>query len=126
VPPRIFVFTARKPKAQRNLVISIENPLDEETVFGSFAPAYHEELERIRNEGNGFYAWGAVPGLRNIPNWMAMERGDYVLCVYSNTYHRHPCPTHVPRIPDDCTWRELEPRSGSGCRRRIRRSRRGS
>jgi HNH endonuclease len=87
VPPRIFVFTARKPKAQRNLVISIENPLDEETVFGSFAPAYREELERIRNEGNGFYAWGAVPGLRNIPNWETMDRGDYVLCVYDNTYH---------------------------------------
>ena len=87
MPPRIFVFTARKIKAQRNLVISIENPIDEETVFGSFTPAHREELERIRDEGNGFYAWGAVPGLRNIPNWKAMERGDYVLCMFGNTYH---------------------------------------
>ncbi len=87
MPPRIFVFTARKPKAQRNLVISIKNPIDEETVFGTFASTDREELERIREEGKGFYAWGAVPGLRNIPNWDAMEKGDYVLCMYANTYH---------------------------------------
>jgi hypothetical protein len=74
VSPRIFVFTARNNKAQRNLSISIENQIEEKPVFGSFAPALREELERIRDEGNGFYAWGAVPGPRNIPNWKAMER----------------------------------------------------
>ena len=66
---------------------SIENSIDEETVFGSFASAHREELERFREEGNGFYAWGAVPGVRNIPNWEVMQRSDYVLCVYANTYH---------------------------------------
>ncbi len=85
--PKIFIFTAGNPEAQQHLVDSIENPIDEETVFGSFASVHREELERIREEGNGFYAWGAVPGLRNIPNWEVMERGDYILCVYSNTYH---------------------------------------
>lgn len=85
--PRIFVFTARDANAQRNLEISIVNPIDEEAVFGSFPPARRGELEKIRDEGNGFYAWGAVPGVKNIPNWKAMERGDYVLCMYSNTYH---------------------------------------
>jgi hypothetical protein len=87
VPPRIFVFTARKPKAQRNLAISIKNRINEKTVFGSFAPSLREELERISDEGNGFYAWGAVPGPKNTPNWKAMERGDYVLCMYGKTYH---------------------------------------
>lgn len=87
MPPRIFVFTARKPKAQRNLVISIKNPIDEEPVFDSFGSAHRDDLERIQEEGGGFYAWGAVPGVRNIPNWKAMERGDYVLCMYGNTYH---------------------------------------
>ena len=87
MPPRIFVFTARKPKAQRNLVISIENPIDEQLVFDSFGSAHRDDLERIQEEGGGFYAWGAVPGVRNIPNWMAMEWGDYVLCMYGNTYH---------------------------------------
>jgi 5-methylcytosine-specific restriction endonuclease McrA len=86
-PVRSSLLTAGKPEAQRHLVASIENPIDEETVLRSFASADREELERIREEGNGFYAWGAVPGLRNIPNWKAMERGDYVLCVYGNTYY---------------------------------------
>ena len=68
MPSRIFVFTARNPKAQRNLVISIKNPIDEEPVLDSFGFAYRDDLERIQEEGGGFYAWGAVPGLRNIPN----------------------------------------------------------
>jgi len=67
--PKIFVFTAGKPEAQQHLVDSIENRIDEEKVFGSFAPTYREQLEVIRKEGNGFYAWGAVPGERNIPTW---------------------------------------------------------
>src|SRR5215203_1423621 len=85
--PQIFIFTAGKPEAQQHLVDSIKNPIDEETVFGSFASAHQEELKRIREESNGFYAWGAVPGLRNTPTWETMERGDYVLCVYDSTYH---------------------------------------
>jgi 5-methylcytosine-specific restriction endonuclease McrA len=85
--PQIFIFTAGRPEAQQHLVDSIRDPIGEETVFGSFTSAYRQELERIRNEGNGFYAWGAVPGLRNTPTWETMERGDYVLCVYDSTYH---------------------------------------
>jgi hypothetical protein len=77
-----FVFTAGNPEARQHLVDSIGSPVDDETVFGSIASADREELERIRVEGNGFYAWGAVPGLRNIPTWETMERDDYVLCVY--------------------------------------------
>src|SRR5215218_4839970 len=85
--PQMFIFTAGKPEAQQHLMVSIVKPIDEETVFGSFDSAEWEELERIREEGNGFYAWGAVPGLRNTPNWETMERGDYVLCVYGSAYH---------------------------------------
>jgi hypothetical protein len=84
---QIFIFTASNSEARQHLVDSIENPIDEETVFGSFASAHREELERIREEGNGFYAWGAVPGEGNLRNWEAMERDDNVLCVYGNTYH---------------------------------------
>src|SRR5215207_6155196 len=83
---QIFVFTAGNPEARQHLARSIENPIDEETVFASFEPTYRERLERIRNEGSGFYAWGAMPGERNVPAWDAMERGDYVLCVYGNAY----------------------------------------
>jgi hypothetical protein len=62
-------------------------------VFGSFASARRDELERIREEGNGFYAWGAIRGVRNIPNWLAMARGDYVLCVL-----RQHLPLRDPRL----------------------------
>lgn len=84
---RIFVFTARKPKAKRNLEISIKGSIDEESVLDSFGSAHRADLEGIQEEGNGFHAWGAVPGPRNIPNWKSMERGDYVLCMYEKTYH---------------------------------------
>lgn len=65
--PQIFVFTAANAKAQENLGKSIENPLEDEKVFDNFDELHHEELERIRDEGNGFYAWGAVWGIRNLP-----------------------------------------------------------
>ncbi len=44
---QIFVFTAGNPEARQHLEDSIENPIDEKTVFGTFASAYREELERI-------------------------------------------------------------------------------
>ena len=52
-------------------------------VFGSFPSAQQNMLERIREEGNGFYAWGAVPGPMNLHNWKLMKPGDYVLCMSS-------------------------------------------
>jgi len=36
-------------------------------VFGNFDEAHHEKLKRIRDEASGFYAWGAVWGIRNVP-----------------------------------------------------------
>jgi hypothetical protein len=54
--PQVFVFTAGNPEAQQHLLGSIEDPIDDETVFRSFASADREELERIREGGNGFYA----------------------------------------------------------------------
>jgi hypothetical protein len=46
---------------------SIENPIYEAVVFGNFDEAHHEELERMRDEAGGFYAWGTVWGMRNMP-----------------------------------------------------------
>jgi 5-methylcytosine-specific restriction endonuclease McrA len=90
--PQIFVFTAGNPEARRHLADSIWNPVDDAVVFGNFGEPHHEELERIKDEGKGFYAWGAVPGIRNVPTWEQMERGDFVLCVYDATYR------HVARL----------------------------
>jgi hypothetical protein len=84
--PKIFVFTAGDRAARQHLADSIQNPIPDETVFANFAKAHHEELARIREEGNGFYAWGARPGPGNRRTWEAMERDDRVLCVYDNAY----------------------------------------
>ena len=86
--PKIFVFTAGNPEARQHLADSIQDPIKdaEAKVFGNFDRPHHEELRRIEDEGRGFYAWGAVPGVRNIPTWEQMERGDFVLCVYDNAY----------------------------------------
>jgi hypothetical protein len=84
---QIFVFTAGNPEARQHLVDSIQNPVDDEKVFDNFDDHHHEELEGIRDEAGRFYAWGAVPGQANRRTWDAMERGDYVLCVYDNAYH---------------------------------------
>jgi hypothetical protein len=85
--PQIFVFTAGNPEARQHLVDSIQNPVDDGVVFGNFDESHQEELQRIRNEVGGFYAWGAVWGIRNLPTWEQMERDDFVLCVYDGIYH---------------------------------------
>lgn len=85
--PQIFVFVAGNPEAQRHVADTLESPIRDAVVFNSFPPAYREELESIREEGYGFYAWGAVPGEMNTPRWKAMESGDYALSSYGNAYH---------------------------------------
>jgi pimeloyl-ACP methyl ester carboxylesterase len=82
----IFVFTAGGQAARQHLADSIEHPIPDETVFANFGEPHHGELKRIREEGNGFYAWGALPGPGNRRTWDAMERDDRVLCVYDNAY----------------------------------------
>jgi hypothetical protein len=91
---QVFVFTAGNPEARQHLVDSIQNPVDDAVVFGNFDEHHHEQLGRIRDEGNGFYAWGAVWGVRNVPTWEQMERDDFVLCVYDATYR------YVARVLD--------------------------
>jgi hypothetical protein len=54
--PQLFVFTAGNPEARQHLYDSIVNPIDDEKVFNNFDESYHEELERIKDEGKGFYA----------------------------------------------------------------------
>ncbi len=86
---QIFVFPAGDYVAQQNLKLSIESPIkEEEKVFASFfeeAGTYERErLDKIRQEGNGFYAWGAKPRADkgNERTWAAMKRGDSVLAYY--------------------------------------------
>ncbi len=85
--PKIFVFTAGDSDARAHLADSIEAPVSKKKVFASFPESHHETLNKIHEEGPGFYAWGAVPGPSNERYWAAMERGDFVLCVYGAVYH---------------------------------------
>ena len=45
------------------------------------------EKEMFKAEDGNHYAWGAIPGARNIPNWENMSKDDYILCVYGGVYH---------------------------------------
>src|SRR5215212_6626810 len=87
---QIFVFTAANTKAQENLKKSIANSVKAKKVFESFEEAgkpVHKRLERILEDGNGFYAWGAEPRGHAPATWEKMNRGDYVLGYYGKTYH---------------------------------------
>jgi 5-methylcytosine-specific restriction endonuclease McrA len=87
---QIFVFPAANAVAQENLGKSIENPIKDRKLFESFEEAdegLREKFERIREDGNGFYAWGAQPRGHASSTWKKMNRGDYVLGYYHKAYH---------------------------------------
>ena len=87
----IFVFTAANAKAQENLLKSIVNPIQPESiVFDSFeemSEDLRKELNRIKDTAGGFYAWGAEPRGHADSTWRKMTRGDYVLAYYFKGYH---------------------------------------
>jgi hypothetical protein len=68
----IFIFTAAESAARKHLEDTILRSISETTVFSTFDEKYHTKLQKIKNQGNGFYAWGAVPGKRNEPTWKRM------------------------------------------------------
>jgi len=82
----IFIFTAGEPAARSHLDDSIKNPVSPDKIFNNFEQVHHSQLQTIQKEGEGFFAWGAVPGPQNKPRWEAMNMGDHVLCVYDNSY----------------------------------------
>jgi len=84
--PKIFVFTAGNPEAQKHLDQSVRKSVDSTMVFEAFESSERSELERIAAEGEGFFAWGALPGPKNIPTWEHMEIGDYIFCAYESAY----------------------------------------
>ena len=89
---QIFVFPAGDKPAERNLARSIETPVSKDKVLSYFEkvdPQVLGRLERVHQEGKGFYAWGTKPSEdgRNEDAWEAMEEGDYVLAYYKGAYH---------------------------------------
>ena len=83
---QIFIFTAGDAAARAHLEDSITQPIDLQKVRAHSQPEYRAVLQNIHDE-QGLYAWGAVPGKQNTPRWESMKPGDWVLCVFSSTYH---------------------------------------
>lgn len=84
---QFFVFTAGNPAARAHLDDSIISPVPVETIIDFFATDEDRAQIQAINDAQGLYAWGAVPGVRNVPSWESMQADDWVLCVYGNTYH---------------------------------------
>ncbi len=83
VDPNIFIFTAGEPSARKHLEYSVSNSIKPELLNKYLAP---EIISEVNNGDNDFYAWGAVKGQRNIPNWNNINQGDYMLTVYDGSY----------------------------------------
>ena len=121
---QLFVITASNADAQRHIGKSIANSIDPALYTQHFDSAVLEDVKQKSADGK-FYAWGAVPGERNQPNWSSMQAGDYVLVYQAKHY------TYWTRViskrrnaarlrPDSCktiTWsrhsRRIDPISRS-------------
>lgn len=79
---QLFVVTASNPEAASHVAKSISSPIDLAFCQQHFEQPVLEDVARNSSDGN-LYAWGAVPGQRNLPNWEKMKTGNHVL-VYQN------------------------------------------
>src|ERR1019366_5061237 len=82
---QLFVITASNLDAQRHIEKSIANSIDPTLCTQHFDGAPLEDVKKKSADGK-FYAWGALPGERNQPNWEAMQAGDYVLVYQVKHY----------------------------------------
>ena len=81
----LFVITASSPEARQHVVRTIEKPIRVDKVERHFAGS---ELSEVKNLGlkHGYYAWGAMPGPRNVPTWDKMQIGDHILVYQNGSY----------------------------------------
>ena len=80
----IFIITASNPSAKKHVQDTIENPIPPEKVEKHFGSS---EIDQVREIGkSGYYAWGATPGIWNIPHWASMKVGDHVLIYQDKMY----------------------------------------
>jgi len=87
MPRQIFVFTAGNPEARQHLQDSIIGPISLDLARASTPVELHACLQAVYDYAGGLYAWGAVPGPRNVANWQHIQPLDWVLTVYEATYH---------------------------------------
>jgi MoxR-like ATPase len=82
---QLFVITASNLDAQRHIEKSIANSIDPALCTQHFDSSVLEDVRQKSADGK-FYAWGAVPGERNQPNWDSMQAGDCVLVYQVKHY----------------------------------------
>lgn len=82
----IFVFTASNSEAQRHLLDTIVNSVEESLVKRNLVS---EEFQELKSKSNnlGYYCWGAVPGSSNLRNWGQLKENDYILTYYDKKIH---------------------------------------
>lgn len=83
---QLFVFTAGMAAARAHIKDSISSPVDIAKLDAALSSEDAEYVKSLLPNGRGFYAWGAIPGEKNIPTWEAMSEGDIVLTAYDNHY----------------------------------------
>jgi hypothetical protein len=83
---QLFVFTAGMTIARAHISDSISSPVSFIKLDAALPPDEAAYVKSLLPEGDGFFAWGAVPGEKNIPTWEEMSEGDIVLTAYDNHY----------------------------------------
>lgn len=83
---QLFIFTAGNQAARAHLDDSIKKPISSALINKHLEANQADLLKSFLENPDEFYAWGAVPGERNIPMWNAMHDGDVVLTVFDNHY----------------------------------------
>ena len=90
---QIFIFTAGHSVARAHLDESIISPVDLSKLEGTFLESTGEEdnlmtkkeLENFVGDKN-IVCWGSMPTEKNYNKWSRMNKWDYVICVYENSY----------------------------------------
>ena len=83
---KLFVFTAGVSAARKHISDSISTPAKISKLDDALEPHEASYVRSLLPSDEGFFAWGAVPGEKNIPTWEAMSEGDIVLTAYDNHY----------------------------------------
>jgi len=81
---QIFVFAAGDDHAQKNLDVTITEPAAFDRMEAILGAEETGNYRQLYPSGDGFYAWGAVPGLgeKNPETWRQLARGDFILVFY--------------------------------------------
>jgi hypothetical protein len=94
----LFVVPASGGGAREHVDATIASPVDPAKLAPALRP---EHIQRLNNDGQGVFAWGAIPGPGNLRTWNSMAAGDYVVFYQFQQY------TYVARTIEKFQSEEL-------------------